>query len=237
MLIPILLIAGLGYFRYAATRQNLTNPQSADNQESNQAPVEVPKTLPGATLEDRVKSIEDVVAKLVPQVNNLKSSVAKTSPSNSSESRLADLESAVAELKDRVSVLEKATPAPATVGSKYPLYITMGAGGGPWNSLDWVTTTEYQVPINSGDYSGYSGMQLEVNFRLNEPNGTASVRLYNLTDGSSISSQVDTASTSFAVQTSTTFKLPSGTKTYTLQAKSSEGKNVFIQSARIKVNF
>jgi len=80
-------------------------------------------------------------------------------------------------------------------------------------------------------------MNLEVNFRLVEPSGTGSVRLYNVTDSSAVSAQADTTSTSFGLKTSGSFKLSGGKKTYKLQVKSSEGKELFIQSARIKVNF
>lgn len=235
VLIPILIIGGLLFWRNLATKQSLTTSQV---DQSDLTPVEVPKTLPGASLEDRVKSLEDVVGKLVPQVNNLKPGNSAAGASSSLDSRLTNVESAITELKARVSVLEKATPAPAvTSGSKYPLYIPLGAGGGPWNDTDWNTLNEYQASINPGNYSGYSGMQLEVNFRLSEPGGTGSVRLYNVTDGSSISSQVDTTSSSFGVQSSSTFTLPSGQKTYTIQVKNTAGKSLFVQSARIKVNF
>lgn len=210
-----------------------TSPVSSQVQDSEL--VEVPKTLPQATVEDRVKSLEDTITKLVPQVNNLKPSSSQTG--SSLDLRLTNAESAVTELKARVSALEKATPVSAASTSKSPLYIPLGAGGGPWTDQDYNTLNEYQASINSDSYSGYSGMQLEVNFRLTESAGTGYVRLYNVTDGSSISSEVSTTATTFGLQTSGTFKLPSGQKTYTIQVKSSQGKNLFVQSARIKVNF
>lgn len=230
LLVIVLILGGLGYWRFNAAKQNLTTSQT----EETQTPLEVPKALPGASLEDRIQSLEDVVNKLVPEVNDLKS----PQPTSSSiESRLSNIEAAVTELKVRVSGLEKATPAPAAASSKYPLYIPLGSGGGPWGDKGWFALNEYDVSLNSDNYSGYSNMQLEVNFRLVSKSGTASVRLYNVTDGSSISPQVDTTSDAFNLQTSGTFKLPAGQKAYTLQVKSTEGVNIFIQSARIKVNF
>ncbi len=232
ILIPVLLVAGLWYWRSSTIKQNLATPQTAENT----APVEVPKTLPGATLEDRVKSLEGVVTKLAAQVN-----VAKTSPAPTNlDARLNNAESAITELKARVSALEQASPAPAAAvsGSKYPLYIPMSAGGGPWTDQDWHTLTEYQTSVNSDNYSGYSSVQLEANFRLVEAAGTGSVRLYNVTDGTAVSnSQLDTTGTSFSLQASGTFKLPSGQKTYTIQVKSTLGTSLFVQTARIKVNF
>ena len=234
VLIPILIIGGLLFWRNLATKQSLTTSQA---NQSDLTPVEVPKTLPGASLEDRVKSLEDTITKLVPQVNNLKPG-SSPAASSSLDSRLKDVESTVTELKARVSSLEKATPAPAiTSGSKSPLYIPLGGGGGPWGDQDWYTLTEYQALINPDNYSGYSSMQLEANLRLAEAAGTGSVRLYNVTDGSSILSEVSTTGTTSSLQTSATFKLPGGQKTYAIQVKSSQGSKLSVQSARIKVNF
>ncbi|GEM_PF-1697959 len=235
ILVPILIIAGLGYWRFMASTKSEASPQ-IDLQIQDSSPVEVPKTLPGATTEDRIKSLEDTVTKLVPQVNSLKPSGSPVA--SSLDSRLVTLETAMTDLKARVSALEKVTPAaPATSGSKSPLYIPLGASGGPWTDVNWYTLNEYQASINPDNYSGYSSMQLEVNFRLGESASTGYARLYNVTDGSAITSEVTTTSPNFGLQTSGIFKLPSGQKTYTLQIKSSASKDLFVQSARIKVNF
>lgn len=236
ILVPILIIAGLGFWRYSTGKQNLATPQAL---EQGQEPIEVPKTLPDASLEDRVKALEDLVTKMVSQLNSLKSGNPQTAPSESAspqDANLSDLESSVTELKARVSALEKATPAPAqTKGAT--VYIPLGGGGGPWANTDWYSLNEYEIALDPGNYPGYTGMNLEVTFRLAESAGTGSVRLYNTTDSSATSSQLDTTSTSFSLQSTSSFKLPSGAKTYKLQIKSSQGKDLFIQSARIKVNF
>ena len=235
ILIPILLIGALGWWRYTASKQSLTTPQQTE--EGNQAPIEVPKTLPEATLEDRIKALEDTINKLVPQVNNLKAQGPQIQSATSLDSRVTAVEGAVTELKARVSALEKNSPAPLTSGSKAPLYIPLGAASGPWGSQNWNTVNDYEASINSDSYSGYSNMQLEVIFRLIEAAGTGSVRLFNTTDNASISSEVNTTSTSFGLKISANFTLPAGTKTYKLQVKSTQGKDLFIQSARIKVSF
>ncbi|MBI2597118.1 hypothetical protein HYW41_03100 [Candidatus Daviesbacteria bacterium] len=232
ILIPVLIIGVLGYWRFSASSKNLTTPQTESD-----VPIEVPKTLPQASLEDRVKALEEVVNKLVAQVNNLKAQPSPASSANSSSSNPNDLDSQVTQLKVRVSALEKATPAPVSGSSKYPLYIPLGSSAGPWSNQDWVSASEYETVIDPGNYANYTSMQLEVNFRLIETAGTGSVRLYNASDNSAISSQVDTTSSSFSLKTSSTFTLPSGSKTYKLQTKSSQGKDLYIQSARIKVNF
>lgn len=230
ILIPILIIAGLGYWRLTASKQSPTTPLTDSQTEQEPPPVEVPKTLPNLSLEDRLKSLEDEISKL-------QSSSQEPAQVPNLSSRLANAESAITELKARVSALEKAEPTTTTSGNKYPLYIPLGAGGGPWANQDWNTLTEYQATINPDNYQGYSGIQLEVNFRLVEAAGTGSVRLYNVTDGSSIASQVDTTSTAFGLKTSGSFKLSGGQKTYSIQVKSTQGKDLFVQSARVKVSF
>lgn len=233
ILIPVLLVAGLWYWRSSTINQNLVSSRQEDESFT---PIEVPKTLPGATTENRVESLEDTVTKLASQVNNLKSSSSQA-PSNL-DSKLNNIEAAVIELKARVSALEQATPAPAAAATsgQSTVYIPLGAGGS-WADLDWNSLSEYEISLNPDNYPGYKGMYLEANFRLIEPVGTGSVRLYNVTDGSAVSSELSTTSTTFALKTSSSFKLPAGTKTYRLQVKSSERRDVFIQSARIRVNF
>lgn len=234
ILIPVMVVLGLGYWRFVVSQPS----QSASKQVNvSKLPVEVPKTLPKTNLEGRVQSLEDTIAKIGVQASPTPASGAPTYSSSSIESRLSVAEAAITDLKARVSVLEKATPAPASTVNKYPLYIPLGSGGGPWQDQTWTTLNEYQVSINPDNYPGYSSMQLEVNFRLSEAAGTGSVRLYNVTDGSSVVSQLDTTSNTFATQTSGTFKLPGGQKTYTIQVQNTQGKQLFVQSARIKVNF
>ena len=219
------------------SKPSATTPSPASLQAQDSGSVEVPKTLPGATVEDRVKSLEDTITKLLPQVNSLKSSTASTGASGSLDSRVANIETAVTELKARVSALEKVTPSSTSVSSQPTIYIPMGSTAGPWTNTDWLTLNEYEISLDPANYLGYTGINLEVNFRLVDPAGTGSVRLYNVTDAGVVSSQLDTSSTSFGFKTSATFKLSTGQKTYKLQVKSSGGKDLYIQSARIRVNF
>lgn len=232
IIIPLLVVLGaLGYWRYQANKEGLTNPQTSQQVSETQTPAEVPKTLPGLTLEQRVQELEDSL-----KPGSSTSVQIGQSSSSSLDSRLSAVESAITDLRVRISALEKNSPSSSSTTS-YPLYIPLGSGGGPWGDQDWHTLDEYQVSINPDNYSGYSGMQLEANFRLAEAAGTGSVRLYNVTDGNSITSQLDTTSNAFSTKSSSTFKLPSGQKTYTIQVKSSQGKSLFVQSARIKVTF
>lgn len=241
ILIPILLVAGVGFWSIFSDKKDTTSSNlstSSKNPLANlpfitQQPVEVPKTLPEASSEEKIKTLQEAIEKLASEINSLKSN------SNTIGSKVDTLESSDTDLKARVSALEKATPAPAAASSesKSTVYIPLGSGSGPWANQGWYTVTDYQVNLDPGNFPGYTGMYLEVTFRLTEAAGTGSVRLYNTTDSSAISSQVDTTSSSFGLLTTSSFKLTSGSKNYALQVKSSEGKNLFIQTARIRVNF
>lgn len=232
LLVGVVLLAiagGVIYLRFAATSK-VVSPVSKNTSES-AAPIEVPKTLPGASLEDKVASLEETVSSIVKKINSPAPAV------SDSDSRLKNAEAAITELKARVSGLEKVTPAPAQTTRGATIYIPLGSGGGPWANTDWYSLNEYEILLDPGNYPGYTGMNLEITFRLAESAGVGSVRLYNITDSSVTSSQLDITTTSYSLQSSSSFKLASGTKTYKLQIKSSQGKDLFIQSARIKVNF
>lgn len=246
ILIPVVLVIGLGWWRYSASKQTLTT-SSEEKIEVIEGPVEVPKTLPNATLEERVTVLEETLVKLINSVNAMKAQTSKSqasqsqssssNSSSSSTSRSAD--AAITELKARVSALESATPAPAATSntSKSVIYIPLGSGGGPWANTDWYSLSEYEISLDPANYPGYTGMVLEVTFRLVEAAGTGSVRLYNVSSSTAASGQLDTTSSSYELKSSSSFTLPSGVKTYRLQIKSSSNKDLYIQSARIKVNF
>lgn len=237
ILIPVIIISGLGYWRYLANKQSLQTPQQANFQvdQQVQVPAEVPNTLPKVSLEDQVNNLEDTVTKLVPQVNSLKSASGQGAVPASLDSRLKEVESVVAELKTRVSLLEKGTTTTQSTSKSATVYIPLGAGGQNGDK-NWLSIANYGATIDPAEYPGYTSMQLEVNFRLVQKSGTAYARLYNVTDQAN-KEQVSTTSDSFSWQTSSGFTLPTGQKTYTLQMKSTEGAEVQLQSARIKVNF
>lgn len=236
IIIPILIVAGIGFWG-VFTEKKPSSSSGSSNPLVNlpfatQQPVEVPKTLPEASNEEKIKTLEEAIDKLAVEINSLKSN------SNSVGSKVSDLEAQDTDLKARVSALEKATPAPAASSSQSTVYIPLGSGGGPWANQNWYSTPEYTFSLDPANYPNYKAMYLEATFRMIEKAGTASIRLYNSTDSSAIStSQVDTTSDSFSTVSSSSFTLPSGSKTYALQIKSTEGKNLYLQTARIKVSF
>lgn len=187
---------------------------------------------------DDIKALAEGLKNLYAQMNAVKIITDKLS--NLSEERVKNLEAQATDLKARVSALESrgtTTTAQTTAAKQAPLYIPVGSGQVSFADQNWTSLGIYQVQIDTGQYSGYKSMQLEVNLRLNQPGGAVYARLYNSSDNSAISSEVSSPSTSSALITSATFTLPSGQKTYILQAKSSAGTQAFIETARIKVNF
>ncbi len=227
----LLISAGLIYFRFFATNSTPSSLTSSSVSQTEEL-VEVPKTLPNATTLDRVKTLEDAAVEITKKINSLSGQT----QDSSINSRLNSIEATITDLKTRILSLENATPAPAATKAS-TVYIPLGSGGGPWANQDWYTTSEYVISLDPANYPSYTGMYLEATFRMTEQAGTGSVRLYNTTDSSATSSQLDTTSDSFNTYTSSSFKLPSGSKTYTLQIKSTANRNIFIQNARIKVNF
>ncbi|MBI2020002.1 hypothetical protein HYS94_01110 [Candidatus Daviesbacteria bacterium] len=220
VLIPII-IAGVVFWRFTAA-QKLETPKQGGSE-----PVEVPKTLPSEPLDEPDISPKPTV---------------KGSPSSQTDSsldkRLKDAEGAITELKARISSLEKSSKSTTTTttSSGVTTYIPLGSGGS-WGNKDWYSLVEYEVSLDPANFPGYKNMELEVTFRLSEAAGTGYIRLFNITDNQATSGEVTTTSTSYSLKTTSTFTIPAGTKVYRLQIKSSEGKDLFIQSARIKVNF
>ena len=227
--IPALLLGGGYFYINYTTSGNLENP--TEGSRSIDEPIEVPKTLPGQT-ESEGKEAETAVT---PNLKTPTPSAVPIPQTSSLDSKVAALETVVNDLKLKIANLEKATPAPAS-SSKTTIYIPLGSGG-YWGNSDWYSLVEYEISLDPANYPGYTGMQLEVIFRLVEAVGTGYVRLFNITDNSATSSEISTTSTTFALKTTSSFTLPSGSKTYKLQIKSSVGKDLYIQSARIKVNF
>ena len=226
----ILVGGGLAYFRFFAIKSEsskLTTSSAADL-----GPVEVPKTLPNATLEDRVQLLEKALTEVIKKVNTI-----STQTDSNLATRVSAVEASITDLKVQIANLPAASSAPAASSSKSTIYIPLGSGGGPWGNTDWFTLNDYQVSLDPANFPGYSGMVLEVVYRMVESAGTSSVRLYNKTDSSVTSSEISNTATSFTLYSTSSFKLSSGTKTYTLQVKSTQGKDVFIQTARIRVNF
>lgn len=191
-------------------------------------------TLPGrsdnSSLEGKVKALEDSIVSIKA---DLKTSPGfSPRPSTDFEARIKALEQDVAKLKNQN--VSTAYTAPA---SKPPLYIPLGSGGIESTDQNWYSLDNYSATIDTQEYPGMKSISLEVNMKLNQTSGAGYARLYNITDNSAITYEASTTSDKYSWVTTSAFNLPSGKKTYQLQVKSGTGTIVYIQSARIKVNF
>ncbi|MBI3486077.1 hypothetical protein HY025_04010 [Candidatus Daviesbacteria bacterium] len=243
-ILPIILIVGviLGALLYIRFFQNQTNIKIASLTSTAQS-------TDSSDLKDRVGKLDDSVVTLAKQIVSINSILAKPgvveSSNNSAlslEARVAALETGLADVKVSLALL-KATPAPATSQTSststpsYPVYIPLGSGG-QIGDRNWNSTGTYQATIDPGNYSGYKNMQLEINTQMIQSVGQANFRLFNSSDNSAVSgSDISTTSSSYVWITSNSFTLASGSKTYVLQIQSTQGYNINVQNARIKVNF
>lgn len=239
----ILVILLLGSFFYIRSRfANIPEPVTLSELASRSASS---SAQTGEILSDkiRIQILEQSVQLLAQQINKTNSAL-KSNPngealnttSPTTETRLRTLETAVNNLQSQINALKTSTPTQSS-SSKTPAYIPLGSGGNT-NDRSYINASGYEVQINPSNYAGYTSMQLEVNVYMNESVGTANIRLYNSTDGSAVSgASVSTTSTKSVLLGSGTFTLPAGSKTYNLQVQSTEGYQVNLQNARIKVNF
>lgn len=231
MVLVILVFSALVYFRVF----RINNPQPASVGSTN-----LPQSSDG-NLEDRVKVLEDALGIVTKKLTvETKQPAGSASPpvqnqSGITEARIKGIEDSLAALKIKI---DQITPVAQKSSALQPtLYIPLGSSSTS-NDRNWYSMNTHQVEIDPGNYPGYSGMQLEVVMKLNESVGTANARLFNSTDNSAITySDVSTASDKYIWLASSSFKLPSGNKTYKLQLQSTQGYEISIQSARIKVNF
>lgn len=195
------------------------------------------------SLEDRVKILEDSVTLVAQYVGTSNSKKTTPTPTNL-ESRIAALENSLSALQKQVTAIQtqvsdlKNSSTSTTSTSKTPLFIPLGSGGN-FSDKNWANMNGYRVEIDSGDYPGYTSMQLEVSLKMNQAVGSAQARLYNLTDNSAVGSSNVSVSSSDASSYlySSGFKITTGKKNYVLQVQSTENTETQLYSARIKVNF
>ncbi len=224
------LVIGLVFFRFFYSNK-LAEP------ELREVPKEAPfnQTLssdPGGVL-DNMNILASQILALKTSYENLNNETGQTIASL--ERRVKSLEASVLQLQSQ-SGTQTSTSTQASSSSKVPAYIPLGSDG-TVDDQNWYSVPGFAVSIDPAEYSGYTGMQLEGSVRLVEKAGTAYIRLLNSTDGTTISGEASTTQDTFQIVSTSAFTLTSGRKTYQLQVKSSSGKQVQIQNARIKVSF
>lgn len=235
--IIVLIFLVIGTFFYIRSR---FDSQPASSLTSGSSPVtSEPKTanLSASSDSDRIKVLEELITQLGKKVSSSGGSGAQNTTSPMTETRIKNLETTTASLQQQIDTLKGTSSIVPTSSKKSPIYIPLGSGGTS-DGRDWYSMTAYQANINSADYSGYSSMQLEVVINLSESVGEAHARLYNSSDSSAVSSaSVSTSANKATLVSSSGFTVPSGNKTYVLQLQSTQGYTIYLQSARIKVNF
>ena len=204
-----------------------------------------------------VVNVNQSVKKVIPtELGDFKTSSPREVPKEPSLTRaeLADIiEASLSAVNKRIDDLAKnkqtlpvssqitptTAPTTSTSTSSGPKvsYIPIGYTGSGTYSSDFGAISGYETTIDPANYPGYKKMVLEANFRIFQ-NGTAAVRLFNKTDGVAIiNSDLSTTSQSYTTVTSSGFTLAGGSKTYTIQVKSTTGYAVELQWARLRVDF
>lgn len=230
-----LMLAVLLYLRFSSSDNKLKSALP-NYQPVTQSPSGL--QTPAADTNDRLRTLEETVVLLSEKVAGQKSAPASVNQTTSwggvPENRVKNLEDTVASLQKQIDALKTSSN---PVSSKTPVYIPIGSGGVSTDQ-NYSSLEGFQVSIDPGDYSGYTSMVLEVNAKLSQQVGIGYVRLYNSTDNSAVSSsEVSFTSDKYTLGISSTFKLSGGKKTYQLQLKSSQGRDLYLQNVRLRVNF
>lgn len=222
--IALLITLALGFVTFKVFTNNQvkvtsTTPVQSESLTS-QIPLEEvsPTAEPAPSETDTITSLQEKIKSLEDIINDLKQ-------------RIVVLES-----KQTTSVSSTSQSTQSTSStSKAPAYIPLAASGSS-SVGDWANISGTTVTINPADYPGYTSMQFEGNIQIFQQ-GKAFARV-GATDGTSVlSSEISTTSTSYTYVISSNFTLPSK-KDYQLQLKSLvTGYAAQIQNARIKVNF
>lgn len=114
-------------------------------------------------------------------------------------------------------------------------YIPFGSGSG--SSSDWQDVAGLQAYIDSAGYPGIKSAVFEASLHIPTGNQTASVRLYNATDGHPVwNSEVTfNGNTSSVLLTSSAVSLDSGNKLYKVQMKTQLKYPAILDQSRLHI--
>jgi hypothetical protein len=115
-------------------------------------------------------------------------------------------------------------------------YVPFGSGSG--NSSDWQNVAGVSAYVDSTAYSNIKTVFFEVSLHIPTGNETASVRLYNATDGREIAgSQLDfNGNTSSVLLSSQSINLDYGNKLYVVQMKTQLSYQAILDQARVHIS-
>ena len=110
------------------------------------------------------------------------------------------------------------------------------SGSGSTNENKWKDLAGTEFNLDTTDYPYFKESYLEVTMRLFNGNGTAFVRLFDVTAGIEVwGSEVKTNNQTFTVITSEKLRFRPGNHLYRIQAKSLTADTVIYNSGRIKI--
>lgn len=109
-------------------------------------------------------------------------------------------------------------------------------GSGTTLENKWVDLSGTEFYINTDDYSGLMTAYFEANMKLLNGNGTANLRLFDVTAGVEVwGSEVSTNSQSFTSVSSGKMTIRNGNHLYRVQGKSLTADTTVFNSGRVKV--
>ena len=185
-------------------------------------------------------------------VQNFSAKTAKEPISSSSQSNLEDycssscidqkISNAISSFKINNSLTPSVTPIPVKavaqsnpIGASREFYVPFGSGSG--SSSDWQDVGGLQAYVDSSNYPNIKSVVFEASLHVPTGNETASVRLYNATDGHPVwNSQIDfSGNTSSLLLTSQAVSLDSGNKLYKVQIKTQLQFQAVLDQSRLHI--
>ena len=122
-----------------------------------------------------------------------------------------------------------------TKSEKKVLYIPV-TGTGQTTENKWTDLSGTDFYLNTGDYNNITESYFEASLRLFNGNGTAFVRLFDVTAGVEVwGSEVSVSSQNFVTGVSGKMTLKSGNHLYRVQAKSLTADTTIFNSGRIRI--
>jgi len=152
-----------------------------------------------------------------------------SSPTNSSKSTIQP-----SPIVKTETIVEKQTQTIVQTAQK-EIFVPMGQGS--TNSYTFADLNGTDVTIDTSKYSAIDSVIFEASIWPEGGNGRAYAQIKNVTDNNPlIESQITNSSSSGVVKTSGTIPIPTGTKTYRVQAKTDITNFVaHVENARIKI--
>ncbi len=185
-------------------------------------------------------------------VRNSGAQAVKETISSASQSNLEDycsascidqkISNAISAFKINNSLTPSITPTPTRavvqsnpVSVSREFYVPFGSGSG--SSSDWQDVGGLQAYVDSSNYPNIKSIVFEASLHVPTGNETASVRLYNATDGHPVwNSQIDfSGNTSSLLLTSQAVSLDSGNKLYKVQMKTQLQFQAVLDQSRLHI--